>query len=331
MRYIHLRKFALLGLVTVFCLGFAVTASAKGKKYGLFVGINDYPGSDHDLRGAVNDAKNMKSLLETKYGFLAANDMLLTDNGATRAAILDGIAKLGAKAGAGDMLVIQYSGHGSLFPDKYSNELDETQKVELHVTFEDGSKYDIPLDYYDSAICPWDMEDENSTNNWGNMILDDELYAAFAPLTAKGVSVVFVSDSCHSGTVGKGKLKGKVRFMQPEVAFKGKRFSELHLSAPAGQKTVKARQMPGNYIALTAAKDNEFAMDSAGGSIPSGLFTTKLIAAIRASKTPLTYKRLITLVEPQVAETSLTMDNNQHPQLDGRFGNTAGTIFTLPK
>ena len=317
--------------VLAMCLALAGTAAAKGKKYGLFVGINNYPAPTNTLYGAVNDAKNMKSLLETKFAFLPANDVILTDQQATRAAILSNLASLGAKAGAGDMLVFQYSGHGTLFPDKYSDEVDETQKTELHVVFEDGSKLDIPSNYYDSAICPWDLDSESSGKNWGNLILDDELYAAFAPLTAKGVQVVFIADSCHSGSVAKaGKLAGQVRFANPFAIRKVSSFDDLRLSAPAGQKTIRARQLPGNYLALTAAQDNEFAMDSSGAKIPSGLFTTTLINTINANKTPLTYARLVSLVSPKVAATSLTMNNNQHPQLDGRFGNASATIFSIP-
>ena len=88
--------------VLAMCMALAGTAAAKGKKYGLFVGINNYPAPTNTLYGAVNDAKNMKSLLETKFAFLPANDVILTDQQATRAAILSNLASLGAKAGAGE-------------------------------------------------------------------------------------------------------------------------------------------------------------------------------------------------------------------------------------
>jgi hypothetical protein len=321
--------------VLAMCLALAGTAAAKGKKFGLFVGINKYPEPTNTLYGAVNDAKNMKALLESpRFGFMAANDVILTDQQATRAAILSNLTALGAKAGAGDLLVFQYSGHGTLFPDKYSDEVDEAQKTELHVVFEDGSKLDIPSDYYDSAICPWDLDSESSGKNWGNLILDDELYDAFAPLTARGVQVVFIADSCHSGSVAKaGKLGGQVRFANPFALRKVNSFADMKLTAPAGQQKIRARQLPGNYLALTAAKDNEFAMDSSGAKIPSGLFTTTLIDTINANnstKAPLTYARLIGLTTGKVATVSLTMNNNQHPQLDSRFGNPSATIFSIP-
>ena len=87
--------------VLAMCLALAGTAAAKGKKYGLFVGINNYPAPTNTLYGAVNDAMNMKSLLETKFAFSPANDVILTDQQATRAAILSNLASLGARAGAG--------------------------------------------------------------------------------------------------------------------------------------------------------------------------------------------------------------------------------------
>jgi len=39
-------------------------------KHALTVGINDYPGSDMDLAGCVNDAKDWRALLESRGYFL---------------------------------------------------------------------------------------------------------------------------------------------------------------------------------------------------------------------------------------------------------------------
>lgn len=313
----------------------AGAVSAKGKKYGLFVGINDYPVSNK-LEGAVPDAQNLKTLLETKFGFLAANTTLLTDAKATRANILSKLREYGRLAGVGDLFVFQYSGHGTIWEDAYSDEMDETQKVEVDILLgydRDGNevRYKKPLDFYDSAICPVDEESTESGKIWGNLILDDELYTMFAAMTKKGANVVFISDSCHSGTVGKAvKNNGKFRFTPPERALGVKDLSELKLTAPKNQKKVDSRNLNGRYITLAAAKDDETAMDSPGGTVVGGLFTTKLIEVIKASKTPLTYKRLMELVQPRVAKISLDVfENNQHPQLDSRFGNINLKIFTI--
>src|SRR4051794_25186164 len=180
---------------------FGTNGSAMGKKYGVFVGINDYPGTDSDLNGAVNDAQNMRKLLTTKFGYPLANTSILLDSQATRANILNTVRAYVAKVGLGDILVFDYSGHGTLFPDIYSDVVDETQETEVDILIQDGSRYQLPSDYSDAAIVPWDFDSAASGKVWRGLILDDELYDLFSGIPGKGATVVFVSDSCHSGTI----------------------------------------------------------------------------------------------------------------------------------
>src|SRR5882724_10459539 len=94
-------------LLVLFSIGFVIQASAKGKKYALFVGINDYE-NYNGLEGAVPDVEHMKALLESKFGFTAANDKKLTDHDATRANILAALTAIAAKATKGDLFVFHY-------------------------------------------------------------------------------------------------------------------------------------------------------------------------------------------------------------------------------
>jgi hypothetical protein len=299
---------------------FAADTMAVGKKYAVFVGINDYPGEKDDLRGAVNDAVNFKELLTAKFGYPAANTTTLLNSNATRGNIIAKIEAYGAVVGRGDILVFQYSGHGTLIPDIYSDVIDETKKVEVDIPLEDGSRYQLPLDYYDSAIVPWDSDDTSSGRTWQNLILDDELYDMFSKITAKGATVVFVSDSCNSGSVGKAQ-KMKFRLLPAERALKIKSLADLKRADPSKQKKGVAPNFNNRYIALTAAQDDEVAWDGNQSSIPGGLFTSTLIAVIKASRTPLTYSSLIRFVAPKMA------GDNQHPQLDRRFGNPNARLF----
>jgi hypothetical protein len=313
----------------VLALASVTTASAKGKKYALLVGINDYI-NYNGLDGAVPDVEHMKALLESKFGFSPANETMLTDRDATRANILAALKAMSLKAGKGDLFVFHYSGHGTLWLDSKSQVVDETVKTELHVKFSDGGVVDYPLDYYDSAICPVDSGSFSGGKPWPNLILDDELYDIFAPMTAKGVEVVVISDSCHSGSVGKaGEVKGKIRWVDPLKAANIKSFADI--KTPKGQRRAPKKQIATNYIVFGAAQNNEFAMDAAGTNQLGGLFTSTLIDYINASKTPLTYKRLWELTNKKVADTSLNSFNNpQHPSLTGQ-GVASGTIFSLPK
>lgn len=305
------------------------TVSAKNKKFGVFVGINDYPGMNNDLSGAVNDARNLRKLLTIRFRFLPSNTTLLLDKSATRANIIAKIKEYGQLAGNGDILVFHYSGHGSLFLDSESDELDERTKVEVDADIGNGQRYVLPLDFYDSALVPWDSGLDTSGKPWGNLILDDELYGLFSPITKKGVTVVFISDSCHSGSISKAQTKGsKIRFMAPEQALNIKSLSDIKRRNIEGQIKVESRNLNGSYLALAAAKDNEFAMDSSGGASPGGLFTATLIQIIKSSRAPLTYKRLMEMVRSKVSEVSSNaFSNDQHPQLEIRFGSAESKIF----
>ena len=299
---------------------FTANTFASGKKYAIFVGINDYPGTENDLTGAVNDAKNFKDLLTTKFGFPVANTTTLLDSAATRENIISHITAYGALVGSGDILVFQYSGHGTLIPDIYSDVLDETTKVSVDIPRQDGTRYQLPPDYYDSAIVPVDSEDKSSDRPWQNLILDDELYDMFSKITAKGATVVFISDSCHSGTVGKAQQM-KFRYMPTEKALNIASLADLKKPDPSKQKRATAPVFNNRYIVLSASRDDEVAWDGNDGIIPGGLFTTTLINRINASKVPLTYSSLI----PEVA--ARMHSQNQHPQLDRRFGNVNARLF----
>lgn len=329
LRNVNVEKAFVVIMIVVSVMLAAGSAQAKNKRYGIFIGINNYPGTENDLYGAVNDAENMQELLIANYKFPRGNTMLLLDDKATRDGILSQIRAYGKLVGPGDELVVQYSGHGSLWPDKFSEVLDETVKTEVTYPGRNGGEdYHLPLDYYDSALVPWDAESANSGKNWGGLILDDELYALFAPITKKGATVVFISDSCHSGTVGKGEMnKARIKFMPLEKLMKAADGSVFTFQTPANQ--VKAGPVAPDpyYITITAAKDDEFALDDSESDTPGGLFTETLIHTIRSSKTPLTYRRLIALVQPQVANASRNHSNDQHPQIDPRFGNADTRLF----
>lgn len=316
-------RFIIVVLAITLFGAFATSASAAGKRYGIFVGINDYPGDDNDLNGAVNDAKNLRNLLISKFRFLSANTTLLLDNNATRDNILGKIKSYSTFVDPGDELVFQYSGHGTLFPDVYSDVIDETKKVEVDIPLEDGTRYQLPLDYYDSALVPWDYDSTTSGKNWRGLILDDELYDLFSAITNRGATVVFISDSCHSGTVGKLGANVKFRFMRPERAFKVSNLADAKFKKPKNQKRAGDPKFNNNYIALTAARDDEVAWDGGNSNIPGGLFTSTLIEIIQGSKTPLTYRRLLALVQ----SNQDVLKSNQHPQLDRRFGNADSRIF----
>ncbi len=136
-------------------------------KKALCIGINNYPGTDMDLRGCVNDAEDWAATLAAR-GFTVQK---LIDAQATKAAMASAIGALVKGGASGDSLVITFSGHGTYAPDKNGDEPDGL----------------------DEGLCPYDIKQ-------GKVLIDDEIHQLFAQRAA-GVRIVLISDSCHSGTV----------------------------------------------------------------------------------------------------------------------------------
>lgn len=314
----------------------AVSAEARGRKYGLFVGINAYPAPTNALAGCVNDAQNLQRAMTTRFGFARRDTSVLTDARATRRNILAAINSYQARATEGDLFVFTYSGHGTLFPDSYSDVQDETKDIYLEV---DGEVW-YPTDKYDSALVPVDADSMSSGKPWRNLILDDELYTAFSGFTSKGAHVVFVSDSCHSGSIGRAAADSRefVPRTQPLARiFRARSFDRLRLRRQ--RRSARRRESPrlvmpeGLYVALTGSRDDEFSLDwrPANGR-PTGLFTYVLLDTIRREGTGLGYSALMDRVSREVARMAQQKDNSQHPQLDLRFFRGGATMpaFTLP-
>ena len=133
-----------------------------GRYYALVIGNNDYK----DLRiesldTAVNDAKAVANLLETKYGFEVD---LLTD--INRDTLLKALESMRKKLTEKDNLLIYYAGHGVVDP-------------------ENDQGYWIPVD-----------GSSTSTSRWiSNATITDQIRA----MSARNILVV--ADSCYSGSL----------------------------------------------------------------------------------------------------------------------------------
>lgn len=145
----------------------APTRSRAGRRRALCVGINTYPAAP--LAGCVADARLWQHALSEQLGFDEVR--LLADTDATRAAILAALGDLLRSSRRGDVVVFQYSGHGTQVPDV------------------DGDEGDAN----DEALVPVDYAD-------GRFLVDDDLRAVFGR-TPDGVGVTCFMDCCHSGTI----------------------------------------------------------------------------------------------------------------------------------
>jgi len=143
--------------------------AGSGARRALCIGINDY--SVRPLAGCVADARLWAHTLGD-LGFEVRP--LLLDHDATRQTILESMRELIVGASAGDVIAIQYAGHG-------------TNVVDV-----DG---DEGADGRDEALVPIDFDS-------GAYVIDDDLGALFR-MAKPGVNVTCFFDCCHSGTMNR--------------------------------------------------------------------------------------------------------------------------------
>lgn len=137
------------------------------------IGIN-YFKSKGELRGCINDVKNVERFLRNNYQF--SDIRILTDdqsqNMPTKDNILAGFRWLVQGAQAGDSLFLHYSGHGS------------------HQSDDNGDEHDGQ----DETLCPVDYERSG-------MITDDMVHDMLVRPLVKGVNLTAIFDCCHSGSI----------------------------------------------------------------------------------------------------------------------------------
>jgi hypothetical protein len=98
-------------------------------KRALLVGINNYSGNNK-LNGCKNDVLNVKTKLLT-LGYNNNNIKTVLDEEATAKNILDSLTNLLTNSASGDLLLFQYSGHGSYERDNNSDELNTNSDQDI--------------------------------------------------------------------------------------------------------------------------------------------------------------------------------------------------------
>ena len=214
-------------------LGLLVAAPAfaqAASHSALVIGINEYTAVP-SLDGAANDAQDIAAAL-TRNG--AARVLMLTNREATKANIVNAWNTLVNDARPGDTIFVTYAGHGA-------------QLREL----KPGDERDGLDEFW---VLPG-FDPRNLRETWQESVFDNELHQWFTEAGRKGVRVVFVSDSCHSGGMDR-TVKGKKRF----VEFGDSRMlSELLAAAGGGTGTSTApeaeNRTPENVTMLAATAE----------------------------------------------------------------------------
>ncbi len=230
--------------------------------HGLFIGINNYPGTDLDLAGCVNDAHDWQAACRP----MLWSSTTLIDAAATRERIMSELALLLARLSAGDWAVITFSGHGTWVPDENGDEPDGR----------------------DEALVPHDFN---------NLILDDEIHEQLVR-RRPGSRVLLVTDACHSGTVFRlfkpPHVATRLRFLPPELLA---RFSEAapvtqthqrrSLAERIARRVLLPRQkaLPG-VVHLAGCSDHEYCYDATINGRDCGSFSHAALQALARLSSP---------------------------------------------
>lgn len=160
--------------------------------YALVVGVDEYP-YEVSLDGAVRDAEDVYASMSAA-GFTVKK---FTNAEARKDDIRKAWTDMVAEAAAGDTIIFTYAGHGAQMPELIPG--DEA----------DGLDEFLQLPGFDR---------NRFQETFKEIIVDNEMNEWFAEAEAKGVHVLFVSDSCFSGGMSRS-ITGKTR-LAPAVTVK---------------------------------------------------------------------------------------------------------------
>jgi hypothetical protein len=253
-----------------------------------------------NLNGAVNDATAMRDLLLGRFGFSAAHTTLMTDGEATRDAIVAAVNAMLAQSQPGDVVVFFYAGHGS----QRRNTLASSP-----------SRLDQTIVTADANIGAYDIRDK-------------ELGRLFNPFLDKGVELILIFDSCHSGSITRGGLSQAVE--------RWAAIDERDAADPGlGPDESPDRR---GALVLSAAQDYQSALErpDATGN-PRGIFTVSLIETLNTvppgESAVNVFRRLRARMQmdgvPQEPVLDATMQRQQRPVFGGAAAGDGSTTVAV--
>lgn len=259
------------------------------KAYSLHIGLNNvdpthYDGWNGQLYCCENDALFYHELAD-KAGI--KNRKMLLSSGSQGAempisANLDKYLEQFSKTlNSGDFLFITYSGHGGQIEDLNFDEED---------------------DALDETWCLYDRQ-----------YVDDELWEHFSRFK-KGVRILMISDSCHSGSVSKAALTAKdvevdgllqeitkkmnlvARYAPKHITFNAVKKNKEQYYGPTHKPIVIREDIPATVLLLAACRDEEKASEWDG----YGLFTSTIKKVLTTDKAITNYEDWLEKILKQI-------------------------------
>jgi hypothetical protein len=289
MKMPRLSSLSLLILLFAFCWTGATSRAiaesptgdgSGGTKRALLIGINKYRAVPK-LQGSLNDIETMRQILLTRWGFSEKNITMVTDEGATRAGMLEALDQLVKDAGPNDIVYFHYSGHGSQVEDLNGDE---------------------PEDHLDETLVPQDGRTGEVRD-----VTDDELDAVFARMRAK--SALIVLDSCHSGTATRS-LDIRTRSIPRDTRVQiYKKAEEAKPKTRAIVPVVTSR-----YVVMTGAASHQEALDGPVDGRYHGFFTYSLSKSLSSSGPGASPREIFSGVERELKRIQAHFGRSSMPE-----------------
>ncbi len=263
-------------LAVVPLLAFGPAERTAPTHWAFVVGISDYinfsDAEGGDLPGAEHDARTVRDVLVTRFGFPAENVRLVLNGDATRAALQEGITGwLASAARPGDNVVVFFAGHGSQMWDESGDE-------------DDG---------LDETLAPADVAPATTDMD----ISDDTFGAWLAALPT--TNVVVVLDNCNSGTGTRDVTPfSRSRQLGRDINAIAKPASVSHRALPGQTDKTGFDAGAARVLELAAAQPYQAAVDAyfpatdGTEAFHGGAFTTFLVRQLWRAPADATYERV---------------------------------------
>ena len=199
-----MKRLVLLALL----LSIPAAAQEKPQIRALMVGVGAYQNPDawSPLDGPPKDVARLKKTLQDRFGTPEERLTVLPEESATRDNIQAALQKLVDDAQPGETVIFYYAGHGFAT---------ENRQPPAGAVYE---KYDPEDDGLDECLVAGDATKPDSPD-FAEKVVRDDFFEAVLEKAVKKVrpggdgpgSVIFMFDSCHSGTISRSaKALGKV-------------------------------------------------------------------------------------------------------------------------
>jgi hypothetical protein len=241
------------------------------KVYALLVGIDLYRSPGLNLQGCVNDVVLAAQLLRKR---IEPNDLAietLCNEQATRAEIIRMFRKHLGAAGAGDIALFWFSGHGS------------TGTLPAEIWYAESSAM------CQTTVC-------HDSRDGVPDLYDKELAVLVHDVVATGARMVTINDSCHSRSAVRGGPEGGLRTRVAPSSDTAPALPDL-LPELVRAAEDPARPVPGmqerGHVALSACDEWEVAHEVLAADRMHGAFSAALGQALTGLGPDATYRQVL--------------------------------------